>query len=83
MGAEKTSLRALVDKWLAPTASAPARVLRTGRTGGNRTRYVCVETRASSGPRSIFLFRHDDGSWCVFPPTEGRPAMCCVRVRDR
>lgn len=83
MGAEKISLRALVDKWLAPTLACPARVLRTGRMVGNRVRYVCVETRAPDGARSIFLFRHGDGSWCVFPPTEARPAMCCVSVRVR
>ncbi|PMS20493.1 hypothetical protein C0Z18_11190 [Trinickia dabaoshanensis] len=83
MGAEKISLRALVDKWLAPTLASPARVLRTGRMVGNRVRYVCVETRAPDGVRSIFLFRHGDGSWCVFPPTEARPAMCCVSVRVR
>ena len=83
MGAEKVSLHALVDKWLAPTTATPARVLRTGRMSQNRTRFVCVETRASSGPRSLFLFRHDDGSWCVFPPTEARPAMCSLCVGDR
>lgn len=81
MGAEKISLRALVDKWLAPTIASPARVLRTGRMVGNRARYVCVEMRAPDGVRSIFLFRHGDGSWCVFPPSETRPAMCCARVR--
>jgi len=81
MGAEKISLRALVDKWLAPTIACPARVLRTGRMVGNRARYVCVERRAPDGVRSIFLFRHGDGSWCVFPPTETRPAMCCARAR--
>ena len=80
MGAEKISLRTLVDKWLAPTLASPARVLRTGRMNGSRARYVCIEMRATDGMRSIFLFRHDDGSWCVFPPSESRPAMCCVSV---
>lgn len=80
MGAEKISLRALVEKWLAPTIASPARVLRTGRMLGNRARYVCVEMHAPDGVRSIFLFRHADGGWCVFPPSESRPAMCCVRV---
>jgi hypothetical protein len=23
----------------------------------------------------IVFFRHDDGSWCVFPPAPRRPAM--------
>ncbi|WP_116136567.1 hypothetical protein [Trinickia diaoshuihuensis] len=78
MGADKISLRALVDKWLAPTIASPARVLRTGRMVGNRARYVCVEMRGRDGVRSIFLFRHGDGSWCVYPPAQARPAMCCV-----
>lgn len=80
MMAERISLKKQVDKWLAPTLASPARVLRTGRMHGSRARYVCVETCAPEGARSLFLFRHGDGSWCVFPPTEVRPAMCCTAL---
>lgn len=75
MNTEKISLHALVDKWLAPTKDAPARVIRIGRVPVTGRRYVCVEARVARGPLSIFLFRHDDGCWRVFPPTGARPAM--------
>jgi len=71
----KPSLRGLVDKWLAPTAAVPARVTRFSRMPLERRRYVCVETAHPTGTLSIFFFRHDDGSWCVFPPAGQRPAM--------
>ncbi|TKC81635.1 hypothetical protein FAZ69_27095 [Trinickia terrae] len=68
---DKPTLRRLVDKWLAPTPATPARVIRFSR----RRRYVCIETTHPTGTLSIFFFRHDDGSWCVFPPAAKRPAM--------
>ncbi len=69
------SLHWAVDKWLAPTPSMPARVTRFCRTGMHRRRYVCVEALRPSGLLSIFFFRHDDGTWNVFPPEAERPAM--------
>lgn len=76
MDTAQTSLRKLVDKWLAPTPAAPARVTRFSRMPlDHRHRYICVETRHSAGTLAIFFFRHDDGSWCVFPPAAVRPAM--------
>lgn len=71
------SLRLLVDKWLAPTAATPVRITHFSRTGSNGTRYVRVEALRPTGLLAILFFRHDDGSWCVFPPsTEGeRPTM--------
>ncbi|HEV3104091.1 MAG TPA: hypothetical protein VGZ01_00160 [Trinickia sp.] len=70
-----SSLRQLVDKWLAPTPSTPARVTRIGRMPLERRRYIRVETAHTTGTLAIFFFRHDDGSWCVFPPAVARPAM--------
>lgn len=70
-----SSLRQLVDKWLAPTASVPARVTHIGRMLHPRNRYVRVEAAHTTGTLAIFFFRHDDGSWCVFPPAAARPAM--------
>jgi hypothetical protein len=34
-----------------------------------------VEALRPGGLLSIFFFRHDDGSWNVFPPQAERPAM--------
>jgi hypothetical protein len=67
-----------VDKWLAPTPAMPARVVRFCRTQMHR-RCVCVEAARPNGLLSIFFFRHDDGSWNVFPPAEVRPAMAAWR----
>jgi hypothetical protein len=67
------TLRWAVDKWLAPTASAPARVMRCPRATGAGRRCVRVEASRPDGPLSFFFFRHDDGSWNVFPPAHMRP----------
>jgi hypothetical protein len=75
METAKQSLRRQVDKWLAPTPAAPARVTCFSRMPLHRRRYVCIETVHSTGTLAIFFFRHDDGSWCVFPPAAERPAM--------
>jgi len=74
ISAEK-SLHWVVDKWLAPTPAMPARVIRRSRSGVHHRRYVCVEALRPEGLLSFFFFRHDDGSWNVFPPEAERPAM--------
>jgi hypothetical protein len=66
------SLRWQVEKWLAPAPATPVHVTRFSRTGSGGHRYVCVETSSPAGVRALFFFRHDDGSWCVFPPTANR-----------
>ncbi|OUL83938.1 hypothetical protein CA601_26810 [Paraburkholderia hospita] len=73
MNTGQRSLRLLVEKWLAPTPARPAHVTRFSRMGTNQRRYVRVEALHSTG--LIFFFRHDDGSWCVFPPGTESPTM--------
>lgn len=68
MNPAEKSLRSLVDKWFAPNPATPVRITRFSRTRLHQRRYVCVETWRPTGPLAIFFFRHDDGSWCVFPP---------------
>lgn len=80
MNSADTSLRTLVDKWLAPSARVPARVVRFSRTQEQRLRYVCVEAVHPARTIAIFFFRHDDGTWCVFPPASARPAMTARAV---
>jgi hypothetical protein len=65
MSAER-SLRFLVEKWLTPTLATPIRVTRFSRTRANQ-RYVCVEALRAGGSVTLFFFRHDDGTWCMFP----------------
>jgi hypothetical protein len=77
MNTSQRSLRLLVEKWLAPTPAMPVRVTRFSRTSANPRRYVRVEALRPAGLLTILFFRHDDGSWCVFPPSaeSARPAM--------
>lgn len=71
--ASEQSLRFLVEKWLAPTPSALVHVTEFSRTRLGGRRYVRVETLLEGGSRGLFFFRHDDGCWCVFPPTADTP----------
>ena len=67
------SLRCQVEKWLGPAPATPVHVTAFSRTRVGWRRYVCVETSSSAGARALFFFRHDDGSWYVFPqPANGR-----------
>ncbi|WP_434660765.1 hypothetical protein P5W99_11075 [Paraburkholderia sp. A3BS-1L] len=73
------SLRYQVEKWLAPAPASPVHVTEFGRTRRGRTRYVCVETSSPAGLRVLFFFRHDDGTWHVFPPateTQNSTTLC-------
>ncbi len=69
----RMSLRAVIDKWIGRTATNPIRVIRQrdARSG----RYVLVSLSQSPTAQVIFFFRHDNGSWNVFPPEIQRPAM--------
>jgi hypothetical protein len=67
MSAEK-SLHSLVEKWLAPISWASIRVTGFSRTRPNGSRYVCVEARRPEGSIALLFFRHEDGTWRVFPP---------------
>ncbi|MBK3815195.1 hypothetical protein G2912_33115 [Paraburkholderia aspalathi] len=69
------SLRSMVEKWLAPDPQAAIRVIQFRRTCPNQRRYVRVEILRTAGAVGIFFFRHDDGTWCVFPQDTVRPAM--------
>ncbi|MCC8392413.1 hypothetical protein LJ656_07410 [Paraburkholderia sp. MMS20-SJTR3] len=70
MKTAKRNLRSLVDKWL--TSATPVRLTRVGRTGANCTRCIHIEARRADGLVGLFFFRHDDGSWQVFPPGKDR-----------
>jgi len=76
MDGNGATLRSLVDKWLAPTLSMPARITHVGRLLATHSRYVQCESMKPGGLTTIVFFRHEDGSWCVFPPVPAAPAMC-------
>ena len=82
MNEHRTSLRSLVDKWLAPTPSTPGCVTHFGHIASLHLRYARLVGGAATAPRAIVFFRHDDGSWYVFPPLQVRPAMSlCYSTR--
>jgi hypothetical protein len=53
------------------------RLCRSHVTGA---RYVCIEAEHPGGPLAIIFFRHDDGTWNVFPPQAKRPSMSAQRL---
>lgn len=67
------TLRTLVDKWIGVTNGIRVTHFSHGRD--NRYRFVRVEGALDESPIALIFFRHDDGSWCVFPPARMRPAM--------
>ncbi|ACC72373.1 hypothetical protein Bphy_3213 [Paraburkholderia phymatum STM815] len=75
MNFRDTSLRSLVEKWLGAESAACARVTHFSHTRSKPWRYVCIKAIRASGTFAFVFFRHDDGSWCVFPPGPRRPTM--------
>jgi hypothetical protein len=74
------NLRHTIDKWLAPTPAAPVHAIRLCRMQSSHVRYVRVETIRSAGVFALLLFRHDDGTWQVFPPAIVRTTMNPLRL---
>jgi hypothetical protein len=75
MNAGEKSLRVMVEKWFSPTPATTVRVTEFGRISSTQRRYVRAEAPRPTGLFVIFFFRHDDGSWNVYPPRTDRPAM--------
>jgi hypothetical protein len=74
MKRSERSLRSLVEKWFSPTPTTPVRITRFTRANANQVRYV--EAKSGAVPSvEILFFRHDDGSWCVFPPGSRGPVL--------
>jgi hypothetical protein len=75
MGSGEKCLRTLVGKWFGPSAVVAIRVVEFSRTRTDRRRYVRIGEARVDGSLTIVFFRHDDGSWNVFPATRRTPAM--------
>ncbi len=82
MVAPQRSLRHVVESWLGPQSAQGIRVTRFSHTRSKLWRYVCVEAVRERGTLAIVFFRHDDGSWCVFPPAPRRLAMGPAMATD-
>ncbi|WP_277187799.1 hypothetical protein [Caballeronia sp. BR00000012568055] len=70
-----SSLRAQAEKWLAAGSDTPLHVRLSGRTANGGLRFVCIEAQHPAGTRTLFFFRHEDGTWRVFPHRPIRPMM--------
>ena len=76
MGAAQISLRSLIEKWFAPSATSRVRLTRYARAHPMRSRCVRVEELKSQVPVAIYFFQHGDGTWRLFPPEFGRTSTC-------
>jgi hypothetical protein len=68
MSAGEQSLRCLIEKWFALASGETYRLSRSPRAQSPSGGCVCFEATRTDGALRIFFFRHDDGSWSVFPP---------------
>lgn len=75
MSAGERSLRRVIESWLGTRHAKHIRVTRLSQRRRQLCRYVRVEVDRDKGTLVIVFFRHDDGSWCVFPPTPRSPIM--------
>jgi hypothetical protein len=75
MGSGEKCLRTLVSKWFGSSAVATLRVMEFSRTGTDRRRYVRIGAARADESLTIVFFRHDDGSWNVFPAKADGPVM--------
>jgi hypothetical protein len=69
------SLRLMVEHWLAPESPKRCRVTQFKNRHSTGECYVCVETFNATGRVAMFFFRHQDGTWRIFPPSRERPTM--------
>ncbi|SOE90687.1 hypothetical protein SAMN05446935_10003 [Burkholderia sp. YR290] len=75
MSFREGSLRSVVEKWFGAGSDAHARVRRSRYIRCKQWRCVRVEATRSADTLELIFFRHDDGSWCVFPPDTRRLSM--------
>ncbi|MFM0336817.1 hypothetical protein [Paraburkholderia fungorum] len=75
MGSGEKCLRTLVGKWFGPPAVVTIHVMEFSRTRTDGRRYVRIGAARADGSLTIVFFRHDDGSWNVFPAKANRPTM--------
>lgn len=80
MGSGDRCLRTLVGKWFGPSAGMTIRVIEFSRTRMDRRRYVRIGEHQVDGGLTIVFFRHDDGSWNVFPAKTNTPVMHAYQI---
>ncbi len=83
MKSRDRSLRCAVEKWAGRDLSQNVRLKRVGPTRLAQWRGVQIDVAGANGTHSILLFRHEDGSWYVFPPTPRRAVIGQLSVTSR
>jgi hypothetical protein len=79
-GENERSLRSQVEKWLGPNSGLRNRIIHFTRSRGVNGLYVQVKIAHGSLLCTLYLFRHDDGCWYVFPQSDERPRMVPVKL---
>jgi hypothetical protein len=80
MSYREYSLRALVDKWLGHVDCAHMQITNFSHGRTKHRRFVQVMAIRPSGTLEFVFFRHDDGSWGMFPPNDRGPMMTFSRT---
>lgn len=75
----KYSLRKTVEYWLSPSPAALVRILRFKIRGRTNQCFVKVMTSEGGRAAEMYFFRHDDGTWRVFPPRRTFPSLTYPR----
>lgn len=75
MTSDGKSLRLMVEHWLVRDSSNGVRVLKFRHRPSEQERYVCIETLRGENSVAMFFFRHQDGTWRIYPPSRERPAL--------
>jgi hypothetical protein len=76
MSEQGKSLRFLMHDWLGRAGNI--QISRAARSRAMPWRAVRIEVIVPSTAFAIVFFRHDDGSWRVYPPTSPSLAMNLV-----
>lgn len=83
MNGTRQSLRAVADKWLALRPDTLLEVTRCahGRKAGraheaaSKRRCVYIRAIGAASELGLFFFRHEDGAWYIFPPSDASPIV--------
>jgi hypothetical protein len=70
----------MAEKWLSLQPDMQVHITRHAQGQGMRRACVHVTTAGARGEVGMFFFRHDDGSWYIFPPRESRLSMGVLSV---
>ena len=74
------SLRMQIEKWFGCARWTSIHISRASRTFASGARYGCVTVSQRLSPHVIVFFRHNDGSWQVYPPSVRQATLSVSHV---